>query len=356
MKNDVTETWAFFNGFGINTRHEIKVISTNDMGVSDAAVINKYTNAVGVDIASASSTTNSVQLTISKQRQPEGTAYCVERSADGVSGWTTVRNFDVTSSAGDTTLAVDSANLAPNTLYYYRVKARNGDGLQTGYSDVFSWYTGPAAPNPITVTPKTGATDTLDISWGSPAGAVNYDVYMDGALLYERLAANAASATGLDPNTEHSFRVVARNATEGTSLSSSTVEKYTNAVIPTLQMDSATLGIMFMTIENNGNPEDTQYLLQRSIDGVNYTTIENYTIKSSDEDTTPYIDRNLNPGTVYYYRIKAKNENGVETSFSAVASKITLPVLTHGADRHRAGWRCGRPDHRLDRTVWRGKF
>ena len=330
MEDNVTATTCSYSGFGINTQHEIKIISTNTMGDSDAGIANKYTNAQSVSIASVLSTTNSVTLTINNAGNPEGTAYCVERSADGVSGWSVVRDFDVSSVAGETTSATDSSNLAPNTLYYYRVKARNGDGVATGYSNVFSWYTGPAAPNPLSVTPKTGTTDTLDLTWGSPSGAVNYDVYMDGARVGEKLTANSMSQSGLAPNTEHAFYVVARNATDGTSLASSTVSAYTNAAVPIIQLDSATTGTIYMSILNNGNPEGTLYQLQRSIDDVNYTTMEDFTLESTGEETTPYIDRNLDSGTAYYYRMKAKNEDGADTVYSEAASKITLPVAPSG--------------------------
>ena len=137
--------------------------------------------------------------------------YRLERSGDGVSGWSPVAEL-----AENTTAQLDTG-LSANTTYYYRVIATT-EGGDASISDVVSATTliDPADP-PVVVAVAVSATQ-IDLSWTdvgtetgyrierstdgvtwSPIGSAGQDVtsYVD---------------TGLAAGTAYSYRVIATNA------------------------------------------------------------------------------------------------------------------------------------------------
>jgi hypothetical protein len=131
------------------------------------------------------------------------------------------------------------------------------------------------------------------------------------------------------PNTGYVISVVSKNS-GGSSLKSQIITRYTLAAVPEIVLQSATVDSITMSINNNGNPRDTKYRLERSTDGTNWASVEDFTINSDDGETTAYTNSGLNPGTVYNYRIKAKNNDLIETQYSQAVSKITLPAAPTG--------------------------
>lgn len=321
------QTAETLSGLSPNEARGVKVVATNDMGDSNQTGKVVYSAAAAPSLTALSSNTNSVSLGIGNNGNAVGTAYCLERSADGTS-WAVVKNFSLLSSTGDTTACVDTG-LAANTGYWYRVKARNGDGIQTGYSDSVYYVTAPAAPSPITVTAASGTSDSLDVDWTSSVGTVGYQVYIDTEIADANASGTAGKYGGFDPNTPHDVYVTARS-TWGESSASNTVTRYTLANTPEITFGEVTTGSVLIKISNNGNAADTAYSLERSIDGTNWTLMEDYTVSAGTSDTYSYLVDELAAGTVYYFRVKAKNGDGIETAYSAASHVITLPVAPTG--------------------------
>jgi hypothetical protein len=82
---------------------------------------------------------------------------------------------------------------------------------------------------------------------------------------------------------------------------------------------------MILNIANNGNAEGTAYQLERSIDGENWTPMEDFTVYAGASDTYYYMASGLSDGTLYYFRSRARNGDSVETAYSAAVSRMTLP-------------------------------
>ena len=71
----------------------------------------------------------------------------------------------------------------------------------------------------------------------------------------------------------------------------------------------------------NPEPDITRYIIYRSLDpNTGFVAID-----SVDASTLEYIDSDLDQGTRYYYRITARNEAGLESTFSNLVSGLTIP-------------------------------
>jgi len=140
------------------------------------------------------------------------TGYRVERSTDGVGGWTTAAT-----PAQNETTATDSG-LAANTTYWYRVIATTAAG-DASVSDVISTTTllDPPAPPVILAVPSSST--QIDLSWSNVATATGYriEISLDGGLTWSEAGTQGADVTtfsdgGLAPATTYWYRVIAINA------------------------------------------------------------------------------------------------------------------------------------------------
>ncbi|OQA91435.1 MAG: Fibronectin type III domain protein [Elusimicrobia bacterium ADurb.Bin231] len=122
--------------------------------------------------------------------------------------------------------------------------------------------------------------------------------------------------TGLLPNTSYSRYVEAYNMAG--SSRSETASRFTLASIPIntniLQVTSNTITIGWSA---NGNPINTEYEIQRSLNNTDYMPIiSNYTMFQ-------YTDTDVVPATTYWYKISATNGNGIPTEFGTTISTAT---------------------------------
>ena len=71
----------------------------------------------------------------------------------------------------------------------------------------------------------------------------------------------------------------------------------------------------------NPEPDISRYIIYRSYDpNTGFVAID-----SVDASTLEYIDSDLDKGTRYFYRITARNEAGLESTFSNLVSGLTIP-------------------------------
>ncbi len=328
LVNNLSTTSYQFTGLTANTAYAITALATNNMGSSDEITVTRYTNAAVPTLAATSASTSRVELQIGNNGNPQNTRYRLERSVQGSNTWTVIEDFTMAAS-GAATIEYTASGLAANTTYLFRIKARNGDGVHTAYSGTVTRQTAPQPPDPVSVTAKAGTTDSLDIAWWAPPGATAYDVFRNNVAINSDFAGNDVTHNGLIPNTPYTVYVYANNA-GGTSDISQSVTAYTMAEVPHLTLDSATIDSITMSIDNRGNPENTLYALQRSSDGVNFVTIEDFTIRSLEGAPMSYVSPDLQPGTTYYYRIKARNGDLMETAYSPVVGRITRTLAPTG--------------------------
>jgi photosystem II stability/assembly factor-like uncharacterized protein/phosphodiesterase/alkaline phosphatase D-like protein len=231
------------------------------------------------------------------------------------------------------TYAVTGLN--PGTTYYFRVRALNAGGTSAN-SNVITVSTLPATPNTPTATTATSITTSgFTANWNVVVGATGYrlDVAMDvgfGSIVtgYNDLDVGNATAypvTGQIPGTTYYYRVRAVNG-GGTSASSnvitvSTLPTAPNAPTATTATSITTSGF---TVSWNAAVGATRYHLDVATDAAFGSIVTGY----SDLDvgnTTTYPVTGRNPGTTYYYRVRAVNGGGTSAN-SNVITVSTLPA------------------------------
>lgn len=119
--------------------------------------------------------------------------------------------------------------LLPNHNYGLRVRARNGDGVQTPYSDTLYVYTRANVPGAAAFTGITAA--SIQVQWGTngnPAGTLYLCENVTASMNSGWTTNPAWNNTGLTPNTAYTYRVKARNGdgveTAWTSLGTQSTE------------------------------------------------------------------------------------------------------------------------------------
>lgn len=175
-----------------------------------ATVITYTPFATPSGLSASPISTSSVQLNWSDNSTFES-GYRVERSLNGVSGWTQ-RGSDL---AANSTSYTDTG-LTQGTTYYYRVYAFNSGG-NSAYSNLTSVNTGvPLAPtNVILTTPTCGVPLTsMNLSWTDNAfneSGFSLQQSLDG-INYTDLASVGASITSHDfTGTECDYRIRSYN-------------------------------------------------------------------------------------------------------------------------------------------------
>lgn len=176
--------------------------------------------------------------------------------------------------------------------------------------------------NSATITIANSATNKLDSYFTqvdvSPA-------FSDPIVIRNWGSGNSFNATGLTPNTTYFVRTRGANQHHSVRTAySSNASFVTLANVPSLTLGTATGNSMAITINTNSNPSGTQYYVERATNS-SFTSgvvvVNNWTTSTSINAT------GLNPGTVYYFRVKARNSNNVETGWSSIVNKVTAPPV-----------------------------
>jgi hypothetical protein len=216
------------------------------------------------------------------------------------------------------------ASLQGNTEYYWRVSGINAFGSGP-WSEIRSFRTVVTAPTeaPFLATPAsfaTGVAMPVALTWGAVPGAATYRVQVSttpdfAALVFENtgVAATSVTATGLGGNSDYYWRVAARN-TAGTGPNSS-IWKFTTGALPPPEMPTLTAPVAFETGVIQGRVMSwtdaalaTSYRVQVSLStGFAANVLDDSTMTTARRT----LAGTLQPLTVYYWRVRAKNAAGV---------------------------------------------
>jgi len=199
--------------------------------------------------------------------------------------------------------------LNPNHQYGYRVKARDGHGSETAYSQVRYAYS--AIENPAGVAFGEITTGSIQAKSSNALSGLNRG---QSGLKLENVTAAQVSpwqydnsfwrSNGLLPNTMYSFRAQARNGDGDYTDFSPLAEIYTLAMEPAkTAFSNVTISRLHTHWGANGNPAGTEYWCQNSVSGANSSWITN----------TQWLDADLSPNVKSTYQVKARNGDGVET-------------------------------------------
>ncbi len=330
--SDGGASWAFLVSVGANVTHygdtawqpdathSYRVRAFNRAGTS------AYSNTIALSmppappsgLAASAGDAGQIRLSWTDHSSTED-AFVIERKGtDG--SWQMARVV-----AANSTQATD-LDLASDTAYTYRVRARNGVDVSdpSNEASARTLPDPPTAPNGLTV--RALAQGELQVSWTDHSSNEDgFRVEVWNGTQFEVVGTVGANVTtythtGLAANTYYIHQVQAYNA-GGLSGSVQTVGVYTLPATPAnlqAQVVSATEVALSWT---DTNPNPSGHEIERSTDGVSFSHRAQVT-----GGVTTFHDTGLAAGTTYYYRVRAVNGAG-PSPYSNVASAAT-PVPT----------------------------
>ncbi|MFA6963897.1 MAG: BspA family leucine-rich repeat surface protein [Patescibacteria group bacterium] len=363
--NQASEDWQNYAAWGgasgfdnvslspnVQYTYKVKARNGDNTETAFSSTAAKYTlanvpSAPTVDATSSSSLT----VKINQNSNPAGTNYAVYNDtlskyvqADGSSDTSAVWQ-DYTTWGGAS--GVTNTGLTANTEYTYKVKAKNGDNVETALSSGTAQTTVDVAPTePNTVAIGTLTTTGFTVTWtDASSNETGFKVYTaagnadcsaasySGTPDYTTAAGAISQAiTSKSINTQYCAKVIATNAI-GDSAPAYAAPKYTLAAAPdapTLAASSAS--VINIKLTDNSS---TTYAIAVSADGGstwNYVKHADGTNQASEDwqnyaawgGASGFDNVSLSPNVQYTYKVKARNGDNTETAFSSTAAKYTL--------------------------------
>ena len=331
-------------GLTANTQYAFQVASSNQYGDSARAdTFAAYTLADTPHTPTVANATNTtLDVTIGGgDGNPATTEYAVEVSPDvGGATWIQVDGGVGASEVWETAAGWGTktvTGLARGTTYSFRVKARNAVGTETALGPVGSRQTIdiPDPPsNPGASTAATAITWTWSDNSGNESG---FKVWADPGsaaptTLRTTTAAGATSwqQTGLDINSQHTFKVGATNV-DGDSAQTTPYTTWTRAATPVAPtLDNPSYSSLDVTLgAGDDNPATTEYAIYINPAGPGGHWIQATGATGATEVWQTAATWNtltvtgLTGATRYYLYSKARNGGGVQTSLGPSASLWT---------------------------------
>jgi titin len=249
------------------------------------------------------------------------TGFNIYRSTDGI-------NFSLLTNVAANVTSYSNTGLVPATTYYYRVTASNatGESAASNMASATTLAVPPAAPSALTATAV--SSNRVDLSWTDNAG--NETGFLierspDG-INFTQIATVGAnvttySNTGLTASTTYYYRVRATNSA-GNSAYSNTANATTGPSAPPAAPSNLTLtvisGSQINLQWNDNSSNETQFLIERSLNGTTFTQIA--TVGANVKN---YSATGLTANTRYYFRVRAANSLG-NSAYSNTANAKTL--------------------------------
>lgn len=185
---------ASFTGLGAGTAHAYRIRAINEIGAGAWSATQNVTTYKLPTPGGITPVVTDTSITLSWSAVPGTTSYEVEVNGSAVS-------------APMTTYTAPS--LTAETTHTYRVRAI-GAGGNSAWSELTRYTTlplKPAIPGNVTAT---ASRDTVRLSWSPVAGAVGYDVELDGGVIIDNFAETHYADILLDSYSLHEYRIRAR--------------------------------------------------------------------------------------------------------------------------------------------------
>jgi hypothetical protein len=335
-QTDATWGATTVSGLTPNTQYTFSVSADAPSGNYDSppspygATTSKYTLAnPPTAVTWGSITSTSISFSWSANSNPSGTVYHIEHSINGTD-WSEIQTT--------TSLSYTHSGLTPNTIHYYRVRAKNGDGVYTAYAYPSPAYKYTLANTPLSPTYGTITTTSIELVWSAnnnASGTVYHIEHSVNGTDWSEIQTTTNLSyvhSGLGVNTIHYYRMRARN---GDGVYTSYVNfspqyKYTYCNIPSAPtitvLSSSTINVV---INENGNPDYTTFSIKFVYGATTKYVQSNYTLG----DTAVYQTKsawgtidvmNLAANTQYSVSVDAKNGDGVSSGYSSSVAKYTF--------------------------------
>ncbi len=323
-----TNTYADTN-LAPNTTFYYEVIASNAVGDSPASSVASATTLQAAPVAPTNVVANagsSTQITITWGAVANATGYTIQRSLDGVTGWTAINT-----TVGQSSTTYPDTGLTPNTTYYYQVLATNGAGPSpaSATASATTQQVAPVAPTNALATANNAA--QITVTWTAAPTATGYTIQrsLDGLTNWQTagstIGVNATSFpdTGLSASTTYYYQVIATNSAGPSPVSNITSATTTVAAPPAPASSGASAqDANDIQVTWAASATATTYTVQRSLDGLtNWTPV----FTTPDNNTFAYLDPNLTPHTTYFYQVFATNAGG--NSPASPVSSATTPQV-----------------------------
>jgi predicted phage tail protein len=342
-----TATIATVTGLTNGTAYTFRVAAVNSVGTGSYSTasppVTPVTTSDAPTTVAGSSGNTQVSLTWTAPASSGGAAitdYQIQYSSNSGSTWATFADGTSSSTSAIVT------GLTNGTSYIFRVAATNSVGT-SAYSAASSAVTPATTPSAPTALTGFTANAQAPLMWAVPAsdgGSAITDYVIqyssDSGTTWTTFAdgtstSQSAIVTGLTNGTSYIFRVAAVNAvgTSSYSTASPAVTPRTTPDAPTAVTGiagNAQASLTWTAPTSNGGAAITDYIVQSSTDGTNWTTFADGT-----STTTSATVTGLTNGTSYTFRVAAANAAG-NSSYSTASAAVT-PVTTAGAPTAVAG-------------------
>ncbi|UOK63225.1 fibronectin type III domain-containing protein [Paenibacillus sp. OVF10] len=281
------------SGLAANTDHTFRIRSKNAAGVGAWSELINGTTLLNTPVLKATSEENAINLTWAEVA--DATKYEIE--ADGA----VVATVEEPS--------YSHAGQLSGTAHKYRIRAMTGTNT-SAWTAVLTQSTIPATVNGLMLNAATPV--AISMKWTPVTGATAYDLEIDGVVI--SVSGAAYTKSGLLANTDHTFRIRAKNAA-GVGSWSEIVTASTQLNVPT------TLKAV---------PEETSVTLTwNEVAGATKYEIEADGIVVATVSDLLYVHNGVLGGTIHKYRIRALTDTNVST-WTAILSQNTLPASVSG--------------------------
>ncbi len=330
LDQTVTSLNISFSNLTSGTVHYWRVKASNDTDVSDWSDVWSFTTKSGGGTLAApllSSPVNGSSSvaqsgSLSWQSVSSATKYCVQLSLS-TSFTTTVVDQETSS------LNVSYSGLSAQTVYYWRVKAKDG-GTESAWSSVWHFTTGGTGATlaaPILSSPSNGGSgvgQSGSLSWQSVSSATKYCVQLSlsttftTTVLDQETTSLSVSYSGLSAQSVYYWRVKAKDG--GTESAWSSVWQFTTGGT------GATLAAPILSSPSNGSSGVSQ---SGSLSWQSVSSATKYCVQLSLTSgfTAVVLDRETSSLSVlysglvghhnHYWRVKAK-DGSTESAWSSV--------------------------------------
>ncbi|MCP1186947.1 fibronectin type III domain-containing protein [Paenibacillus sp. 1781tsa1] len=281
------------SGLAANTEHTFRIRSKNAAGVGAWSDLISGMTLLNTPVLKATSEETAINLSWSDVE--DMTAYEVE--ADGT----------IVGIVSEPVYIHDG--LLPGTAHKYRIRALKGENT-SAWTAVLTQSTIPAAVNGFML--NTATPVAISMKWSPVTGATAYDLEIDGVVI--SVSGSAYTKSGLLANTDHTFRIRAKNGA-GMGSWSEIVTASTQLNVPT-------------TLK--GVPEETAVTLTwNEVAGATKYEIEADGIVVATVSDLMYVHNGVFGGTIHKYRIRALTDTNA-SAWTAILSQTTLPASVSG--------------------------
>lgn len=284
-----------------------------------------YDEAIIESSLSAVASSDDIVLTWELNNETK-TSIRVERSNDGVSGWS-----EISSEAGSATTYTD-VGVGYGVTRYYRVRAHDtGVGQYSGYSNIDSATTASNLVAPtnlvLTVTEQAISVAWTDTNSDEDSFTVQRRVNDGSWATVGTPASSPYDDTGLDAETYYCYRVRAERSSDGASGPWSAVScAYTASNKPTnlraLPQYDVTGKVEVVVMWELDATRNSGVKIERSPDDAAWATVT-----TTDKGATFYVDSGLTADTTYYYRVSTVNPDDTSDVTSSVSVLTTITTV-----------------------------